>query len=769
MKDKICLRLLNCMLCMGLCLMVWMSGYWEDNNIQSEEKTGEIRKAENAAEIETAEMAPENTAAERAVLTPDACELELKGKLLSYGQIQMECPSEITLEEWESEREGITVDLAGAEKWYEDNSSPIPPRIRFMHYRAQYDSEMALVSALLDLLPEAQMRIGYWDDAHLEYGYSMENDDYQDYIFVKGEDVYCIEVMEDYIFRYLLCEKGMVRWADSGEKILFDQLGQNDFDVGLRYMKISPEDGFAFLCRSENTRIDGKKKTNLYQEGYYDKSCLFIYGFVAYRDNVLDLNFDGCEDLATTYNRRYRYYIWNTETRQYERESIKFQLPRAELFPETGTIWSYDTEGTTESTIYTETLWQWGKDEWNESVLTEKRVCKEIMTEDDVELTAYEGIPEKTLFDESFSREEWENHDARVQAFYEEFYEGYVPVQVFDIRHAGWQENNQYVPRELVDRMSDFVLNGTRSEDLRFLPDNKLSTEEIVEIAKTSRDIRSEVIAASYEDNYYLMIKVDADNDGTDDIISQSYYGADSGYADYIFLKGQPDGTYTETDRFSGVQQEFAVINYAGKNYLTQTSYHYSKKIYNGMTICCYENGTLMEKVNLRLVPKAYHPQLAVCEKAYYRPLAEKVMADSGSAKEAVDSYVMLTGSAEKRNPEGEDWEYSCDLDHDGVEERYNKHLWDSANIYYKEQLELDGEEEETLSLLREAISGNQYGNANLPVMFWVDDYEGENIINIMYRTGLDDYDIAGCLLKESGYETLYRITVDVTYEVAVE
>lgn len=774
MKKKKSLQMLECILCMGLCLVALLSGYDDRNRFDKDILSEAIGNANDSSDDSISmpeeeqmpkEETDEDTEQEQAVLIPDACEMKWEGKTLSYGQMYMECPTEIILEEKSSGKEGMTVDWIGAQNWDATNRAQIPPRARFMHYQAQYDSELALIGALLDLLPEAEMRIGYRDDSKREYSYCMEADESQNYIFVKGADVYLVEPMEYYGFGYLLLEEKAVSWKDDKEKIVFDQ---SDYSIShIRYLKIVPEKDFVFLARCESVS-DNTKTMTLYKEGFYHKPYQVIKdcGRVE-QDNIYDLNFDGCEDLVFCESEKY--YLWKQEDEKYEPAKMYLDFIASlsiELFPETETIWSWDREFTEnlEAEEYTETLWQ-----WEDNTLVAKRICKAILKQEDVRLTAYEEVSGKVLFDTVVSRQEWTQNDIGIQRLYEAFYHGFVPDKVYALNHIRLGEE-QYVPQELVDKMCDYILHDTSFAELDSMAwERKVTEEELLEIAGESKDIRSEVIAASYYDGYYLMVKADADNDGIMDIISQSYHGGSAGIVDFVFFKGQPDGTYLETDRFGSVEQEFSIINYEGKNYLTQTDYHYGRKIRDGMTISCYEDGKKVEAVKIELVPKTYHPQITVCEQDDYRVQAEKVMADSDSVKAAVDAYEIFTGSAEISNLQDSEWEYCCDLDNDGVEEQYKKAIWATSNRYMADQLDFGGEEKQGIELLHEVIDSNQYGVDAPPIMFWVDDYEGENIINIMYRTGLDDYDIAGCLIKESGYETLYRITVDAEYDTIVE
>ena len=44
-------------------------------------------------------------------------------------------------------------------------------------------------------------------------------------------------------------------------------------------------------------------------------------------------------------------------------------------------------------------------------------------------------------------------------------------------------------------------------------------------------------------------------------------------------------------------------------------------------------------------------------------------------------------------------------------------------------------------------------------MMLWVDEADGQNIIQVLSATGLYDYEISGYLVSGAEYERVYRIT----------
>ncbi len=50
--------------------------------------------------------------------------------------------------------------------------------------------------------------------------------------------------------------------------------------------------------------------------------------------------------------------------------------------------------------------------------------------------------------------------------------------------------------------------------------------------------------------------------------------------------------------------------------------------------------------------------------------------------------------------------------------------------------------------------------------MLWVESCEGEHIINVFYRTGQEDFKIAGFLVGENDCRKVYEVAADACYEV---
>ena len=257
------------------------------------------------------------------------------------------------------------------------------------------------------------------------------------------------------------------------------------------------------------------------------------------------------------------------------------------------------------------------------------------------------------------------------------------------------------------------------------------------------------------------MITADGDNDGMMDIIARESYGGSDGAVDFVFYQGQADGTFRRTDVYPSVREEFGIFSYDGRNYLFRTLFDYEKKIYNGISIMCYEEGVCVERADLMLVPEQYETTLAYCTSDRYRPYAQHLAADSLTYKETYEDTANCLGTAEEKLSGYA--EYQCDLNNDGVMDRYEKTLWDTSNINVCNYLHFEGEGS-AAEMVNDAL-GTLEGT---PVMMWVDESAGKNVVNVMSQTGLEDMAVTGFLMNGTSYRKVYEIHVDAAYGVAV-
>ena len=708
---------------------------------------------------------------ELAMYTPPATidyvetSIEQQGNELIFGNLSIELPDGVTAEVKTSDiedadgKEMLTVELNGAEELVGDADSyngdgPFPPRIKLSHYRADYECKEVLISALLNLFPNMNLRLQYEEQRNREYIFRLRSGDYvQQYyyfVLVSGEDLYVvgeIELERGYGFSALR-KQGKVKWQDSGIAV------SDDTDLKEEYFKIMSEEGWSFLCHDCITNL------YFYLDGYFD-NCYMSYatgkngGYVNSRD-LEDVNFDGCIDINMN---SMAVLVWDSSKKEFlkveypEDMSVSYKQKR---FPETKTIWSHESDYLTDAWSshnmdYTESLWQ-----WEDYTLVKVRECKAEIREDGVGIRAYDKSMDDVIFDERLTLEEWDDDNTgRKKALYERFYDGLAPKEYF---YPDEDKNQAKVPQGLLDKITDAMMSGTELETLKAMMNSvELTKEEVYALTEMSDEIRGNVLE-SYQIGDYLLATADVDNDGIEDIIGEFYWGGSGGYVDYILFQGQEDGTYKKTDAIPSVKEEFGVISYDGNNYFVRTLYDYGKKFYDGFCVTVYEDGRHTEEVYLMLYAEDYDLSLIGCKDGY-EAYAEHIVDNAVLYDELIENYTLIMGSTEELAEDHEDYEYMCDLDNDGELEYYNKHIWTCSNMYTSDTLEFEPEDDEGAALIQEAISEryrrDEYYHA---IMLWADEVDGETVVSVMYRTSLEDFVIVGYVVSGSECTEVYEV-----------
>lgn len=692
---------------------------------------------------------------------------ESDGNVLLYGNLQISLPEGVTVEQQESDGDAVVIDLAGAESVKSEEgyrkSGPFPPRILLANYHVEYDDIREVISALLDLLPDVSICERYISSEERCYLYTYNKPYKEGYILIYEDDAYIVEEISlesDYSFGGLLDDKA-VQWK--GRVCAFDN--RQSYPAQL-YSKFNAESNMTFLVAQ--TAIEDKMRLLfLYQDGYFSS----VYQEVLYEEwrrepEFKDCNFDGCLDIAISDK---RIYLWNAEQKEYKAVQIPEEFSECssytgytEYFPETKTIWQYDfdyREDSQDDVDYTEILWT-----WEDAVLVKQRECIAEVRDEDVRISAYEGSSSNILFDETLTVEEWEQNSIKVQKLYQQFYAEMVPdgngghLHIIDYD----QESKEYIPQALLDTLTKAMLDKTELETLKELAhDKELTGDEVLVLAKDNLAMRCDVIEAKRA----IMVITDADNDGIMDIVAEEYFGGSGGLTEYVFYKGQEDGTYQKISTYDAVWEKFSVISYDGKNYLCRTLYDYTKKIHDALSIACYVDGVQVQMAELRMFPEKYDIKLAECTEEKYRAFAENIFENSLYFKEEIDEYRNIDGSSEEKLSSEEQYNYRCDLDNDGEAEQYNKSIWLPSNMGTAEWITFygDGEGiEHTDDALYMVVEGS-------PIMMWVEPFEEKNIINVISLTGLHDFEITGFLLNGAEYTSIYRITAEVTYGVNKE
>lgn len=659
----------------------------------------------------------------------------LEDNVFSFGQLTFTLPEagEAEIVELGNGVEAVCLRSLGDE--YE-----FPREIYFRHYTADWQggSEYMLINALMDLIGTDEMICRHKNLYAGELGLLIDAG-YRSYnIIVRNQDIYIAEeisVYSDFSIsdRY---RDDIVFWKDTGAVATLYGVGD------AYYARLAEPGKKEFFLVGEDYRL------NVFEQGFFEEP---IQDMICAESGMSielcgDINFDNYPDMY--WSSAKRYYLYDPESGMFEKahcqEIIENFLYTLVKYPQQQTIWSHDTDYMDDYPYNIKTeiegLWKW---EGNRLKLV--RECVLSYKEDSLCLTIKEG--EEILLEVTVDKEEWEQDENMLRSYYEQFYEGYVPKEAYYLEHSAEGET-EYIPQELVDIIVESMKNGTELETLKAMVcDRKMTEEECVEAAYSNDAIRWEVEMAS-EVGSYIMVVTDGDNDGITDIGMESYGGGSGGFTDFVFYKGQSDGTYVLTSSYPHVMEEFAFISYEGKQYLCRTLFDYNKKQVNGFDLFYYEDGKRVENVWLELIPQEYEIAITKEPQGVYADYVKESLSPEKCLKyqEMVEEFETITGNAERDS-------WICDLNNDGEDEEYNKSIWIPSNMGTYSCLTFDCEN------LPEVIDMIYHGETNgIPMMMWVDTVDGKNIINVLHRTDIYDFFIVGYLIEGSDYEKLYCI-----------
>lgn len=320
------------------------------------------------------------------------------------------------------------------------------------------------------------------------------------------------------------------------------------------------------------------------------------------------------------------------------------------------------------------------------------------------------------------------------------------------VSELGILRKGEYIPENLVEVLAEAFEENREMEFIQTLKTGHELTEIEIEAAgEASPDIAE--CLDEYWDEENEMILADLDNDGCEDIYAMISDGGTAGFTDFVMFQGNEEGEYGETERVFAFRWPFAVISWEGKNYVCRTVVDYDKKERSGLVLYGYRNGRLTETVSLSLVPEKQEIAVISCEEGY-QEIADRQKQKAQEIYEKTEEADSSTGDAEQKTEYG----LGSDFDNDGIVENYFKHIWTLSNMWIDSRLDLHIEEATEGTALQKMISENEE-KLGTPIMMWVDGYQGENIVNVMYRVGLYDYVIEGYLADDTGnYSSLYVI-----------
>ena len=730
-------------------------------------------------------------------IMPVDAELKQTDNTLHYGALCITLLDVKTVLQPASEtddKSACVIDLVGAEQIRDMDGcygtrGPLPPRLWLSHYGASYENEWQLASLLLDILPDTTLRFCDNTGDKLHYLFTYEKPYKNGYVLVCGSDVCIVEEVSaesDYSFDALL-KGGWVHWDNTMQRV--DTRDRNEVYIEVKKCK-TEQDGT--LLAAQTLHTDGTRRISLYRDGHF-MAPFMEYSFAKCPAEIgfEDYNFDGSMDMiAFPKESPTTVLLWNTDKKTFEAAQMPEEFPTFswdfERYPETKTIWSYDTDyvvnadGATYWNRYdnTETLWQ-----WEGTTLTKKRECTAQVREEAVRICAYayHNEDKTVLYDEIVPIAEWEQNSDAVQVCYRKFYEGALST-----KNAGRLHKVDYkeeaIPQGLSDSVSEAILESKENVLVDTLGIGKeLTKEKVLAIAKDNLSLRYDVVLAEPAGDYTMLL-VDGDNDGISDIVAEIYYGGTGGYTEYVFYQGQEDGTFEKTCTYDAVHQNFIFIRYDEKNYLCRRLYDYDTKEYSGISLTCYVDGVQAETWNLMFAPESYDFKITECASKKYRTLAEETLENSGVYKEKIDQYADIIGSAEEKLPLGKH-EYRCDLNNDDALEQYEKSVWTPSNLAMREYIHFSGKDTGT-DASRDAIQAVEDAIQTVegfPIMMWADLYENKTIVHVISRTGLehddnakkptglDDFAITAFLIEGTRTQTVYKITADAVYTIREE
>lgn len=656
----------------------------------------------------------------------------------SFGGLHIAIPQELW-EETQARAVTLSDGSRGACLWSEEYICPV--EIYFYHYKAAWQQEPmhmhSLAYALMELIGTDSIRCRNvsWNG---ELAFMAKDDSWSYYVLVFREDIYLVKDMDSYIdfgFQSFLYDDA-VTWEETGWEVTV----YGDFFA--QYVRGKEPDGNVFFLIQNGNGISVYKNNMV-------MSSQYLYKGDDSRPDVTfeqDINFDGYPNLCG-----YRdYYLYHPESERFEKAETDIDVDlsyNSYFFEEGKAIWRTDSEYDNESwhrRAYIEQILQW---EGYELVLV--RECVAEFGEKEVTIRAREVQTDKELFTAVIPNEEYSGNSAELKALYERFYAGYVPKEVYYLEHRA-EGDVTYIPDGLIDLLSEAMMDNTEKETLEaMIKDRELSDEELWETASANREIGCIIMDIGWYGSSQVVLG-DGDNDGIEDILAEIYSGGSGGFTEFAFFKGQPDGTFAYTGSYSHVMEEFALICYEGKNYLCRTTYDYNKKMYNGLDLFYYEDGRRKESVSLYFVPETYQVQVKSYASEAYKAYAEAYFTagDCMEASDRINRGGDFIGSAETKGEDG----YFCDLDNDGETESYERYIWYPSNMMQYGLLF----QCEDVPMADEAIYQSEQDG--FPVIFWVEEADGENIMNVLYQTGLYDFHLAGFVIGEEDYKQVYDI-----------
>ena len=339
------------------------------------------------------------------------------------------------------------------------------------------------------------------------------------------------------------------------------------------------------------------------------------------------------------------------------------------------------------------------------------------------------------------------------------------------------------IPESLIAFISENLQEGTENLSEAMLPfecGEMLSEEEVKEIAEETDEIKVEClkIGAYYGEGNFL--KVDADNDGIEDIFLEEYTGGTLYLVDRMLFRGCENGSYEKTYEDDGIHQKFRFIRWEEKNYLIRTTFNFDQKVDDGVYVQSFDGGELADEkwINLTIKDKtrADYAEVSWIADEKYRELAENLT----SFERLITQETTAEGGyyEEEKQPVGsgetysdsEDYPWQSDINNDGEAESYIKYIWYPSNYGMRKRLAFNFEGEDILQERVEEFIDNEDGIAGYgtETLMWVDETEFGKITYILYEDGLFDFYVCGYYISPEQIEKVLQVDFKFKQEATV-
>lgn len=322
-------------------------------------------------------------------------------------------------------------------------------------------------------------------------------------------------------------------------------------------------------------------------------------------------------------------------------------------------------------------------------------------------------------------------------------------------------ELTSVVPEELKNVLTESFLAGTAAKTLQ-----SMVSDEVVqkEDWNSYLGLGIDETLQSLEDWGGTLLRVDADNDGIEDLFAWIRDGGSSGNTSLQLAKGKEDGSFEVTEYLGTMSQELAFVEFEGQNYLLETDFDYNRKAANGFIVTCFEQGKVSDKVYLEAVASVWEPQIITVQPGY-EALAEFYAehGKDGFHEDSLYDYREDAGSGE-RVEIMEDKVYYADINNDGVEEWYEKHIFYPSSIGVCVSLENDLYFADAPDNPEYLTSYYDMQYKGTPLMFWVeqvmadDSGKAKQVVCLLTYEGLSTNYIYSYLIEGEDVTEVFEI-----------